>query len=641
MTAGPDALNSDLKSVPDTHPGAMDPGARTGQGAAVPLPIAGRRQTLAMLDGQLRSMPVLAAAALLLCLAAAGCGLAAPWLIGAITNTVLEAMTAGPDAAGAAEDRLIGLVAVLVAAGVAAAGLTAVSAACVSRLGQRLLAGMRETALTRALELPGETVEASGHGDVLSRVGDDVAVVSQAVTALLAPWIGAVLTVVLTVAGLAALDPRLALAGLCAVPVYYFALRWYLPRAAPRYAAERVAFAERAEVVTASLAGVATLQAYRAEEAYAGKISTASAKARDISRGALWFYTGWSKWLNIAELTGLGMILLTGFLLSSAEIVTVGAVTAAALYFHRLFNPLGIIISSFDEIQSAAASLARIAGLAGAEAGPGTAKRKPAGAPQPAGSGGGTATADLTAAGEVAVENLTHRYGSTTVLDNVSLTIADREHIALVGPSGAGKSTLAALIAGVLTPAEGAIRRGPAVPSGPTGPDTTARETPRTVLVAQEPHVFAGPLIDDLRLARPDATAADVDRALELVGAAPWVAALERGTATVIGESGHALTPGQAAQLALARAWLADPAVLILDEATAEAGSAEAGVLEAAATAVMRGRTAVVVAHRLTQAAAADRVIMMDAGRILEQGSHAELLAHRGAYAGLWAAWQR
>lgn len=592
-----------------------DDDAGAGNASTVPLPIAGRRQTLQMLRGQLRSMPVLAAATLLLCLAAAGCGLAAPWLIGEITNTVLDATAAGPEAVAPAEDRLIRLVAVLVAAGVAGAVLTAVSAAFVSRLGQRLLAGMRETALSRALELPGETVEASGQGDVLSRVGDDVAVVSQAVTALLAPWIGAVLTVGLTVAGLAALDPSLALAGLCAVPVYYFALRWYLPRAAPRYAAERVAFAERAEVVTASLAGVATLQAYSAEETYAGKITAASAEARGLSRGALWFYTGWSKWLNIAEVTGLGMILLTGFLLSSAETITVGAVTAAALYFHRLFNPLGIIISSFDEIQSAAASLARIAGLAGAEARPVTAAPETPGAPG----------APANAAGGVTVEHLTHRYGSTTVLDDVSLTIAAGEHIALVGPSGAGKSTLAALIAGVLTPAEGTIRR----------------HASRTVLVAQEPHVFAGPLIDDLRLARPEASEADVARALELVGAGGWVAALAGGTATVIGESGLALAPGQAAQLALARAELANPEVLILDEATAEAGSTEAGVLEAAATAVMRGRTAVVVAHRLTQAAAADRVIVMEAGRITEQGSHPELLARGGSYAALWAAWQR
>lgn len=585
--------------------------ARAGNTSTVPLPIAGRRQTLLMLRGQLRAMPVLCAATLVLCVAAAACGLAAPWLIGQITNTVLDATAAGPEAAAPAEARLIGLVAVLVAAGVAGAALTAVSAALVSRLGQRLLAGLRETALFRALELPGETVEASGHGDVLSRVGDDVAVVSQAVTALLAPWIGAVLTVGLTVAGLAVLDPRLALAGLCAVPVYYFALRWYLPRAAPRYAAERVAFAERAEVVTASLAGAATLQAYSAEEAYAGKITAASAEARGLSRGALWFYTGWSKWLNIAEVTGLGMILLTGFLLASAETITVGAVTAAALYFHRLFNPLGIIISSFDDIQSAAASLARIAGLAGAEVRAGTA---------PAVSAGAGASA-----GGVTVEHLTHRYGSTTVLDDVSLTIAAGEHIALVGPSGAGKSTLAALIAGVLTPAQGTIRR----------------DASRTVLVAQEPHVFAGPLIDDLRLACPDASEADVARALNLVGAGAWVEALDDGAATVIGESGRALAPGQAAQLALARAELANPAVLILDEATAEAGSTDAGVLEAAAAAVMRGRTAVVVAHRLTQAAAADRVVMMEAGRITEQGSHPDLLARGGSYAALWAAWQR
>lgn len=125
-----------------------------GNASTVPLPIAGRRQTLLMLRGQLRSMPVLGAATLVLCLAAAACGLAAPWLIGQITNTVLDATAAGPEAAAPAEARLIGLVAVLVAAGVAGAALTAVSAALVSRLGQRLLAGLRETALFRALELP-------------------------------------------------------------------------------------------------------------------------------------------------------------------------------------------------------------------------------------------------------------------------------------------------------------------------------------------------------------------------------------------------------------------------------------------------------------------------------------------------------
>jgi len=158
-------------------------------------------------------------------------------------------------------------------------------------------------------------------------------------------------------------------------------------------------------------------------------------------------------------------------------------------------------------------------------------------------------------------------------------------------------------------------------------------------LVSQEVHVFAGRLADDLRLARPDAADDDVRAALSLVGAWPWVEALEDGLDTVVGDGGHQLGPTEAQQLALARLVLVDPAVAVLDEATAEAGSAGARVLEASADAAIAGRTALVVAHRLTQAVAADRIVVLDAGRVVEEGSHDELLASGGAYASLWAAW--
>jgi ATP-binding cassette subfamily C protein len=150
--------------------------------------------------------------------------------------------------------------------------------------------------------------------------------------------------------------------------------------------------------------------------------------------------------------------------------------------------------------------------------------------------------------------------------------------------------------------------------------------------------VFAGPLADDLRLARADATDAELEKALATVGA-DWVGGLPAGIHTVVGELGHGLSPEQAAQVALARAQLADPAVLLLDEATAESGSRDATRLEDAATAVLAGRTGLVVAHRLRQAALADRVLVMDAGRVVESGTHEELLAAGGHYARLWSAW--
>ncbi|MGH3939835.1 MAG: ABC transporter ATP-binding protein, partial [Pseudonocardiaceae bacterium] len=151
--------------------------------------------------------------------------------------------------------------------------------------------------------------------------------------------------------------------------------------------------------------------------------------------------------------------------------------------------------------------------------------------------------------------------------------------------------------------------------------------------------VFAGPLADDLRLARPQATDDELRVALDQVGALDWAQALPDGLATVVGDGAHRLTVTQAQQLALARLILADPPIAILDEATAEAGSAGARVLEAAAVRALSGRTGLVVAHRLTQAATADRVVVLEAGQVVETGTHAELVAAAGRYAALWEAW--
>jgi ATP-binding cassette subfamily C protein len=152
-------------------------------------------------------------------------------------------------------------------------------------------------------------------------------------------------------------------------------------------------------------------------------------------------------------------------------------------------------------------------------------------------------------------------------------------------------------------------------------------------------HVFAGPLAADLRLARPAATDQDLERALDTVGALSWARELPDGLSTVVGEGGHRLTAAQAQQLALARLVLADPPIAVLDEATADAGSASAQLLETAAARALTGRTALLVAHRLTQAATADRVILLDAGRVTETGRHEDLLRAGGGYAALWQAW--
>jgi ATP-binding cassette subfamily C protein len=235
------------------------------------------------------------------------------------------------------------------------------------------------------------------------------------------------------------------------------------------------------------------------------------------------------------------------------------------------------------------------------------------------------------------VDDVRFAYGpGHDVLHGVSFTVPAGRRLALVGASGAGKTTAALVAAGVLEPDSGGVRLG-AAPLPEIGTDALRS---RVAVISQDVHVVAGPLIDDLRLADEDADEHAVWRALETVGADGWVRALPAGVHTEVGAHHHRLTAAQKQQIALARLVLKDPDVAILDEATAEAGSSGAAALERSAAAATAGRTTLVVAHRLTQAASADAIAVMDAGRIVEFGSHAALLAQGGRYARQWAAWR-
>ena len=397
------------------------------------------------------------------------------------------------------------------------------------------------------------------------------------------------------------------------------ALRWYLPRSGPYYRREREANGVRAEAFLTGVHASRTLRAFGLAETHQQKVDAASWSSAQISIDVFRMLTRFFARNNRSELIGLLLILVTGFLLVRADSTTVGAVTAAALLFHRLFNPIGAVMGLFDQVQSAGASLARLAGLAQLPARPAPVDDRPS-------------------SGTIAVDRLRHEYvAGRAAVDDVSVRVEPGERVAVVGGTGAGKSTLAAALAGRAATSGTVLVGGVPVTDG--GVDHSGR--PAVVLVTQEVHVFAGSVRDNLTLASPDADDAALADALGRVGAAPWVRALADGVDTVVGEGAVPLTPAQAQQLALARVLLADPLVVVLDEATAEAGSAGARDLEAAALAAAAGRTAVVVAHRLGQAATADRVLVMDGGRIVEEGTHDDLVATGGTYATLWEAWAR
>lgn len=531
-----------------------------------------------------------------------------PQLMGQIVDLVSGAVTDRPMVLIAAE---------LITLSVAGALMSAAGFYLVSRLSERVIANLRENMVGTALGLPTHQVEDAGTGDLVSRSTDDVAELSLAVTETLPTLSTSLFSIIATVVALSTLDWHFVLIPVLVAPLYYLASRIYLARAPKRYAAERAAMAERARHVLEAIRGRATVRAFSMEDRMHTEIENASWDVVGKGIRARTTMLVLNAWMLGIEVIMLGIALAVGYYLVATDVLTVGAVTGAVLMIIRLRGPMNMFMRVLDVVQSGYASLARIVGVVSDP-------------PIPVPDSGADAPQ-----GRVELRNVSFSYGGGWAVRNVDLTIDPGQTVAIVGASGAGKTTVAALLAGLRVPDGGEVL----VDGYPVSRLSDRERIARLATVSQEVHVFSGTLRQDLTLAKPDATDDELLTALRRVHAESWFERLPAGLATVVGARGLQLEPVAAQQLALARLLLLDPAVVVMDEATAEAGSAGAGALEDAADEVTRGRSALVVAHRLDQASQADNILVMDGGAIVERGTHDQLLATRGIYQRLWSAW--
>ncbi|MGR0160694.1 ABC transporter ATP-binding protein [Paenarthrobacter nitroguajacolicus] len=576
------------------------------------LPIATPRATRKAMWRLLAQRPGRLTLTIAVLLAASCCGLAAPAILGVMVNIA---------ASGGDVMALLWLAIGLLAAGALGALLGILGQNLLARICEDALAGLREEVFAAAVRKPLAQLEKAGIGDVVARVSGDVEAVSEAISGVLPAFTSAAFTIGVTLLGLGVIDWRFAVAVLIAAPLQVFTLRWFLKRTAPIYRTVRITEAKRTEQIIETVHGSRSVMALGLASRHADLVATASRENIGYSMRGVGYLTRFYNRLNLAELIGLSAVLVVGFWLHAEGAVTIGAATAAALYFYRLFDPIGLVLGQFDELQKAAAGLGRMFGL--------TMSAAPAAAPTAA------PTAAPAADAGIVLDDVTFAYpGQRPALHGVSLTVRPGERVAIVGTSGAGKTTLAKVIMGLEHPNSGTAWVG-GLDSAAAAP---ADLHSRIAMVSQEVHVFSGTLAEDLRLAKPGSSPEELAHALQSVGAA-WVEKLDDGLETPVGAGGYQPTPEQAQQLALARLLLKDPAIAVLDEATAEAGTGSATMLDQAAEAALAGRTSVVIAHRLSQAASADTVVVMEQGRIVEAGSHQELLSDGGRYAHLWEAW--
>ncbi|WP_421733216.1 ABC transporter ATP-binding protein [Cellulomonas sp.] len=576
-----------------------------------------RRRSLGLLRSLLRPVSGAAWATAALVVGSQLAAVAGPALVAYGIDQALPALTAG-------DARPITLAtAAYLAAALLGGLLTAATVRASARVSQTMLLDLRRRVFRHTQRLSLEFHETYTSGRIISRQTSDVDALRELLDGGVTTLASGVLAMLFTAVSLVLLDWRSGLVLLIAVVPGVILTRWFQVRSQVQYRKQRTAAARLIVRFVETMTGIRAVQAFRREPQVGGVYGGLAEDYRETNARSIRLNGVFDTGLTLIGNVTVAAVLLVGGLRALDGGLEVGVLVAAVLYARRFFNPLQQIGMFYNSFQSATAALEKVASLLAEEP---TVPEPvhPAGLDHPR--------------GDVRFEDVEFGYGTgPTVLPHIDLHVPAGQSIALVGQTGAGKSTIAKLLARFYDVRAGAVRLD-GLDLREIDPVDLRRAV---VMVTQEAYLFSGSVGANIALGKPEATAAEIESAARAVGVHNLIASMPDGYDTEVDKRGVRLSAGQRQLVSFARAFLADPALLILDEATSSLDVPGEALVQLGLQTLLAGRTSVVIAHRLSTVMGSDRVLVIEGGRIVEDGSPDALVAAGGRFADLHTDWQR